>query len=261
MQINAYFSRIVRLLSDSSLRKDRRETIRLHRLPRYTPTTTNLYGRPVEIVDAFSFLGMRESIVNAEQYKFEPRSLHPLIIDAGANVGVSVLYFLQTYPTARVMAFEPDPTICGLLRRNCEHFGSRVQIHEKGIWIEDGQIAFDSEGSDSGKLGSGHLQVTTCRLRNILTEPVDLLKMDIEGAEGPVLADCAERLSLVQNIFVEFHSFIGKEQKLAEQFALLEEAGFRLHIHAPLTAPTPFIDMSVWREMDMQINVFGVKAS
>ncbi len=53
--------------------------------------------------------------------------------------------------------------------------------------------------------------VGAVRLRDLLTEPVDLLKMDIEGAAVDVLMDCADRLLLIKRLVVEYQFFEGQE--------------------------------------------------
>ena len=65
------------------------------------------------------------------------------------------------------------------------------------------------------------------RLRNLLERKVQLLKLDIEGAELEVLRDCGARLQNVERLFVEHHSFLGRPQQLGEFFGILEAAGFR----------------------------------
>jgi len=52
--------------------------------------------------------------------------LRPLIIDAGANIGASPIYFLSRYPDALVVAIEPERNNCALLRSNCEGLDVRV---------------------------------------------------------------------------------------------------------------------------------------
>ena len=98
-------------------------------------------------------------------------------------------------------------------------------------------MRFAAEGSDAGRLGDdGGLEVPTVRLRDWLDRDVDLLKMDIEGAEVDVLLDCADRLDRVGSLVCEYHSFAGRPQRLGEMIGGLEGAGHRVIVdgrHGP----------------------------
>src|ERR1700741_4710485 len=79
-------------------------------------------------------------------------------------------------------------------------------------------------------------------MRDWLNEPIDLLKLDIEGAEFDVLKDCDDRLSIVKCLFVEYHSFASQRQRLPELFAMLRDAGFRVHVQKDYFRASPLLD-------------------
>src|SRR5688572_8635835 len=87
-----------------------RATERIRKLPRYTPFTTELLGAPVRCVDGASFVASYSEIFKRGIYRFETPSESPQIIDCGANIGLSVIYFKRLFPAARITAFEADPT-------------------------------------------------------------------------------------------------------------------------------------------------------
>ena len=70
--------------------------------------------------------------------EYEPLALsHPTaILDLGANVGYSSAYFLSKYPTARVVAVEPDPQNYALCCRNLSPFGERATVVKGAVWPE-----------------------------------------------------------------------------------------------------------------------------
>ena len=99
------------------------------------------------------------------------------------------------------------------------------------------------------------------RLRRYINDRVDLLKLDIEGAETDVLFDCADVLRLVKRIVIEYHSFAGEPQKLNRMLALLATAGYRVYIRSvgsgwPLQ---PFRQRPVDFGMDMQLYVYAFR--
>jgi hypothetical protein len=64
----------------------------------------------------------------------------------------------------------------------------------------------------------------------------------------------------VEKIFIEFHSFVGKQQRLSEILSILKEAKFRYIIHHIGTfSPKPFIQVSTYLEMDLQLNIYAYR--
>jgi hypothetical protein len=45
---------------------------------------------------------------------------------------------------------------------------------------------------------------------------IDMLKLDIEGAEVDVIVDCLDRLHNIHNVLVEYHSFRWHKQRIDE---------------------------------------------
>ena len=241
-----------------------KERYRLAQIPRYVETQTNLPGSPFRIPDAASFMASWEEIFDREIYKIKSTTTRPRILDCGANVGVSSLYFRKQFPSARITAFEPDPKIFAYLRDNLAQAGfTDVDLVEKGVWKSQGILRFHSEGADAGRINNNSqaafIEIHTVRLLDYLHEDVDLLKIDIEGAEDEVLADIAPCLSRVKNIFIEYHSFEGRPQTLGRLIQTLTEAGFRLQIHHLNASPKPFLEVSSHLGMDMQLNIFGYR--
>lgn len=255
-------------LTDLSQRlREVRELRRLGTLPRHTPTTTKLLGPTLKLVDGPSFTSQYDALFRKQECKFRSSSRTPTVIDCGANVGVSCLYWKSLYPGARITAFEPDPTIYATLKANLEAFGySDVVALQKAAWIENTQLEFWSEGADGGRISDlvntkkDLVKVDAVRLRDFLDQEIDLLKIDIEGAEIDVVRDCADALGSVKHICVEYHSFTGRAQRLDELMVALAQAGFRLQLRAELASTQPFVHSLSHSGMDLQLQVFGVRA-
>src|SRR5215203_998957 len=97
------------------LRPEYRAIERIRKLPRYTPFTTEMLGRPLRCVDGASFVASYSEIFKRGIYRFETQSDSPVIIDCGANIGLSVIYFKRLFPAARIIAFEADPSVFDVL--------------------------------------------------------------------------------------------------------------------------------------------------
>ena len=203
------------------------------RFPRYTNGSVRAGRYALEYGDAMSVWPQWEDIFIHRTLLFETSVETPRILDCGANVGVASLYFRQQYPRARITAFEADPAISDVCRRNLEANGAAdVDLVTAAVWTSRGETAFVCEGSDSGAVAAlgvidGPVQtVATVRLRDYLGERIDLLKLDIEGAELPVLEDCADRLDAVQAMTVDLHEFDPNRRQTGPMFDLLARAGF-----------------------------------
>ncbi len=234
---------------------------------RYEPGTINFLNHQLRYTDSASLVFTYREIFKNEIYRFSSTCHNPYIIDAGANIGISVLYFKFLFPNSEIIAFEPDQKIYDILEQNVKEFDLKnVKLINKGLWSEDKELLFFSEGADAGRISldshkphNNKVQVT--RLRDYLRRPVDLLKIDIEGAETVVLKDCQDMLYNVKNIFVEYHSFEGQEQSLPELLTILKKSGFRLNINAPgLVSRNPFLKIETYSGMDMQLNIYGIRS-
>ena len=158
----------------------------------------------------------------------------PRILDCGAHVGIASLWFKRRWPRARITAFEADPAIAEMLRSNLARNGAAdVVIEAAAVWNQSGTVAFRAPGSDAGAVdqvaadtAGPRREVRAVRLRDWLTEPIDLVKLDIEGAELDVLDDSADRLHLVRCVHLEVHDFDPARRLLPRCLIRLEEAGF-----------------------------------
>jgi len=247
-----------------SRKANRREIIRLSRMPRYRATYTNLLGPLFELPDAASFLASWEEIFERQIYDFKTISDHPRILDCGSNVGVSCVFFKKRFPNSRITAFEPDPKIFAFLQKNMSNHGlTDVEQVNKAVWISQTTLKFECEGSDAGRIVNKHfkrsINVESIRLRDYLVEPIDLLKIDIEGAESEVISDIAPLLSNVKNLFVEYHSFMNEPQSLDTLIGILAGAGYRLQIQHVSFSSKPFIELQNHLEMDLQLNIFAFR--
>ncbi len=259
-----FLSFLQNFLSDKKFRAGHLEMRRLSGLPRYTKTVTNLLGKPLEIVDNSSFFGMHKEIFGNEIYKFKSNSQTPFIIDGGSNIGLSIIYLKNLYPKARITAFEPDENLFRVLQRNLRSFGIEdVELHRAALWSENTELTFIAEGADSGRITSAGeaqtVQVKAVRLKDFLTQKIDFLKLDIEGAELEVLEDCVEPLKKVENLFVEYHSFAGKPQKIDRLFNILLASGFRVNAHPCGTEKSPLFERKTYLGMDFQMNIFAYR--
>lgn len=254
---------IVRLASEQEYRKYCLMATRMGHAARYHPRTVRVRGKELSVPDAASFLSAYREIFVEQSYRFDFPGNVPRILDLGANIGLSVVYFKSIFPQAMIRAYEADPAIFGHLEQNIMNNGfSDVELVHGAVWHEDGTLNFHTEGADGGRVlpvaGNGTIGVPAYDIRKILSsESFDVLKMDIEGAEHTVIPACRGLLKGVRYAFVEFHSSPGIPQQLHKVLDVLAEAGFHYYVESVHHVQSPLIARPVYGGYDMQLNIFA----
>lgn len=201
-----------------------------------------LKGGEFRFNDAQAFAETCDEILAREQYYFMTDSPRPYVLDCGVNAGLAIYYVKQLHPNARVIGFEPHEPTANLARENVERLKlSDVTIHNSAVAGTEGEMQLSvsdnplghhlalSPGDDAG---GKTVSVKTELLSKYVVEPVDFLKLDVEGAEMEVLFELGvERLKLVRNIFCEFHIDRGEQwDDLGKVLSLLRSAGLELQL-------------------------------
>jgi FkbM family methyltransferase len=237
--------------------------MKLFKRKRFVPYTTSFRGHTLHVHDRASFRLGKNELFKEEVYKFTAGRSDPFIIDCGSNIGMSILFFKSLYPAATIVGFEADPYIFSFLEKNVNSYAlGNVTVINRAVWnAEDETLSFLAEGGAGGRLEersgeSKYIDVKTARLKNYVTREVDFLKLDIEGAEHKVIADCADELKLVKHLFIEYHSMPGREQNLHQILEIANKAGFRYHIKEAYTTTYPLIERKLNVGMDLQLNIF-----
>jgi FkbM family methyltransferase len=135
-----------------------------------------------------------------------------VIIDAGANVGMSAVYFALQYPAAKIVAIEPELTSFRILEKNARLFPQIIPIRA-ALWDRDGYVHLDDQGTGHWGMRvvdrvSG-FAVRSIILPNLLREfgidRVSLLKVDVEGAECEIFSNATDWIDRIDAICVELH--------------------------------------------------------
>jgi len=168
--------------------------------------------------DRPQFFGMLSEIFFRGFYKLPNEKINS-IIDGGANIGLAALYLKWRHPDASVLCFEPNPEALGFLQKNISRNNlSDVKIFPFALGKENGEAELFTSARVKGSTSATTVppkeiersfRAPMRRLSDFIESPVDLLKLDVEGAEGQVLEDleAAGKLPLIRFIVMEYHMY------------------------------------------------------
>ena len=143
---------------------------------------------------------------------FQPK----LILDCGGNIGCAAVYFANKYPTAQIYSVEPEDYNFRLLRLNTALYGN-IHPLKSALWDKETFIRVETEGHGVGDFmtfettADDPTAFRTTTVAKLLAESgfdeIDLLKIDIEGAEKEVFGapDVDEWLPKVKVLTIELH--------------------------------------------------------
>lgn len=170
----------------------------------------------------------------------------PTVLDVGAHIGTFALWVLSRNASARIVSVEADPATFSILAQNQSLTSDRWQTINRAASRSDGEkLQFSNEGpSMSHRISSdGTLfveSVSLGRLISIVAGPegaIDLLKVDIEGAEEHFICDSPQHLARVRTLVIELHPSLCDTDRvrevIAQYFRIVEEITGR-HSKKPL---------------------------
>lgn len=186
-----------------------------------------------------------------EQYRCDFDVPPKRILDCGGNVGLSVLYFTKTFAEVQVEVYEANPILAATIQRNCHTAGvaDRVRVSATAVADKTGTLHFASSGDDSGHISSEGELVPCVDIAELVGEELDLLKMDIEGAEFACFQRLADtgKLGVPKRIVAEIHLENNDAERLVPILMNLKALGFMVTIRGdlgnwtgPATSTSPF---------------------
>ena len=174
-------------------------------------------------------------------YNLRPDDTVCRVIDLGANLGYSCLFWCWTYPRATVIAFEPHPLHCELLESNLKRnqYQDRVKLIRAGAAPVAGTAVLSDDGVGSSiarqSPSQSSIRVEMVDVFGAIDPgPIDILKMDIEGAEYSIMQDPRfdELASRIRYFIMEWHVYEPSHLGLAWCSARLKNLGFHVEVGA-----------------------------
>jgi FkbM family methyltransferase len=201
------------------------------------------YGR-IHLRNSGSDFQVFEQIFYREEYnslclaaadnKVDPE----IIVDAGANIGLTSIYFLQKFPRATLYAIEPMPENIAALQKNVasQQGKDRFRLYEGALWKSAAALSVDytfGDGQEWSRAvkenGPTEGNIAGATIEALMTHwnlpHIDILKMDIEGAEAVIFKNTASCrfLEKVKIIGIEIHDHNEGRHKIV---GILKHYGF-----------------------------------
>ena len=200
--------------------------------PRFTSGDFLLPFGPISYVDACTLEIQYREIFEQRIYDCEDIAPQGTILDCGANIGLSLIRYAKCHPDCDIYGYEADPSIAAVCVANIARLGlKRVNVIPLAVTDRNGTSSFQAEGGEGGRLScDGNIEVTTVRLLDLLkNRDVELLKLDIEGAEWACLVDVCRNngLSRTRRLIVEFHGTHENTSTFGYILSELSRAGFQ----------------------------------
>jgi len=168
-----------------------------------------LYCRSGDLYVFLEVFGRKFGAVYDPALGGDPR----LIVDAGANVGFASAMFANRFPKARIVAIEPDVKNCEVFRRNCGGYDN-VKLLHAAVWYRSGRMKIENPDDasflfrvteDAGETGGIPALTFPEILANAGADVIDILKLDVEGAEKVLFEHGQEWLRRVRLMIMELH--------------------------------------------------------
>lgn len=161
-----------------------------------------------------------EQIFIKRDYDFKVRKLPKTIVDAGANIGLASIYFANKFPEAKIIAIEPEASNFELLKKNIFPYKNIIPVcgalWDENKYIDVVDVGLDKCGFMTKRKGEADkIACSICHeikgmtvdkiMENYGIEYIDILKIDIEGAEREVFQDPSSWIEKIDTLIVELH--------------------------------------------------------
>jgi FkbM family methyltransferase len=216
-------------------------------------------GFKISAFDYSSLYFLYKEIFCADDYYFSVNAKKPVIIDCGANIGAATIYFKKLFPEAQIHCFEANPFTYDLLLKNiADNKTANIFPHNVALFDEEKDLSFFISKDHGTLVGSvfaqrgGNEEITvkaeklSAYIKKI--EKIDLIKIDVEGAEWNIINDLEKEklLSKPDQYIIEYHHNMNKSKS---EFSLFlnkfETAGFSYSIKTTYNNLKSFQDILI----------------
>jgi FkbM family methyltransferase len=192
----------------------------LRKLPEINVSVTGI-RHPLYLRLRTSDVSLFHEIIVAGEYEWDFAKSPSVIVDAGANIGLASVFYANKYPEARIVAIEAELSNYHMLKKNVAPYPNIIPIHA-AVWKENKNIYIHDPGTQhwgfqTTEKGMPASDASDRQVRGITLDAVmaqnelsyvDVLKMDIEGAEREVFESPGPWINKVGVLVIELHDHL-----------------------------------------------------
>ena len=161
-----------------------------------------------------------EQVFVRQDYDFKVEKCPKIIVDAGANIGLASIYFANKYSESKIVAIEPEISNYEMLQMNVTPYSNVIPLNA-ALWDKNEEVSvvdpgfgkwafmIQGETSQGESLGVMCHKVCGMTVDKIMEDnglqKIDILKIDIEGAEREIFRDSSSWIEKVDALIVELH--------------------------------------------------------
>ena len=249
------YTRIIRVFGLGSgisiiLRKLKALVLHRHKINKLTKVDLPGFGNSISLrISSSDWAVFRDIFVNREYLEpSQPQAIAlkdlyrdilgnnrcPLILDCGANIGLSSLWYANLFPDATIMAIEPEPANFLLLEsntvcfKNIKPIKAAISSGRSGFRlanVSDAPWAWTIVEDEAGDIKS----ITVADVMSMVPNCVPFIaKIDIEGHEVELFSGAPDSLTEFPLIVCEHHDWLYAWKGTAHAiFYALSQAGVR----------------------------------
>jgi FkbM family methyltransferase len=181
--------------------------------------STSGVRHPVHLRLRTSDVGVFRQVLVTREYEAEFRKRPRVIVDAGANIGLTAVFYANKYPEATIVAIEPEVSNFQILRKNTEPYRNITAL-QAALWKANGYITLIDPGrghygfctidrTDTLDCATTHETIAAVTVDRLMEDLnlrfIDVLKIDIEASEKEVFETPAAWIDRVGVIVIELH--------------------------------------------------------
>jgi FkbM family methyltransferase len=221
----------------------------------------SLFGFNIDYMSSQSLRSLISEVFINNDYFVNCKKSNPYIIDLGGNIGITTLYYKTLYPQSEILVFEPSSTLFKKLSNNIQKNSLKnITAVNKAVFSQEGALYFTDNSNLNGQVSTKktNTPIQTTILSKHINKDVDILKMDIEGAELHVLNDLhiTKKIKHIKNIVLEYHhNDFDSNEKLYELLKIFESNNFSYKIKSAHNND-PYMTITASRKNDYSKEIF-----
>lgn len=204
-----------------------------------------------KIPDANSLLVIKEIFDQKVYDLFYPHS-NPTIVDIGSHIGLSILFFKDKFPRAKIHGFEPHPRTFAYLQHNLSlnTSGNDIQVSNEAVvekskknllYVKSAYSSRSSLFSNKTPRSLPTITVKTVKFSDVIKrfKKIDILKIDAEGMEHEFLPVLLKHHAKINTMFIEVHRF---DNLTARYFEFFHKLSSQFEVFTASSIPLDYVE-------------------